>query len=57
LKNIKKNISDEKIREILFLNVDRAKDIDILKKKLVTIKITEARKIYTKKPIQIEVKR
>ena len=33
LKNIKKNISDEQIREILFLNVDRAKDVDIYKNK------------------------
>ena len=33
LANVKKNLSDEKIREILFLNIDRAREIDILKKK------------------------
>jgi len=33
LANVKNNLSDEKIREILFLNVDRAKEINILKKK------------------------
>jgi len=32
LKNVKKNITDEQIREILFLNVDRAKNIDMFKK-------------------------
>jgi len=33
LKNVNTNISDEEIREILFLNVDRAKDVDSLKRK------------------------
>jgi hypothetical protein len=33
LANVKNNLSDEKIREILFLNIDRAREIDILKKK------------------------
>jgi hypothetical protein len=33
LKNVKKNITDDQIRDILFINVDRAKDVDILKKK------------------------
>jgi len=33
LKNIKDNLTDEQIREILFLNVDRAKDADTLKTK------------------------
>ena len=32
LKNVKKNITDEQIRDILFLNVDRAKNIDMFKK-------------------------
>jgi len=33
LKNVKDNISEEKIREILFINVNRAKEIDGLKNK------------------------
>lgn len=33
LKNVKQNLTDEQIREILYLNVNRAKDIDVLKKK------------------------
>jgi len=33
LKNVNTNISNEEIREILFLNVDRAKNVDSLKRK------------------------
>lgn len=33
LKNVQSNLTDEEIREILFLNVDRAKEVDKLKKK------------------------
>lgn len=33
LKNVQSNLTDEEIREILFLNVDRAKEVDKFKKK------------------------
>ncbi len=33
LKNVKEGITDEQIREILFLNVERAKEVDIFKNK------------------------
>lgn len=33
LKKVQKNISDSKIREILFINADKAKEVDKLKKK------------------------
>jgi len=33
LKNVKQNLTDGKIREILYLNVDRAKKVDVLKNK------------------------
>jgi hypothetical protein len=33
LKNTKKNLTDDQIRNILFLNVDRAKEVDTFKKK------------------------
>ena len=33
LKNVKKGITDEQIRDILFLNVERAKEVDVFKKK------------------------
>ena len=33
LANVKKNLSDKKVREILFLNIDRAREVDILKNK------------------------
>ena len=32
LKNIKNNLTDQQIRDVLFLNVDRAKNIDMFKK-------------------------
>lgn len=44
LKNVKNNLSDEKIREILYLNVDRAKEIDTLKKK---VKTKDPYKLYS----------
>ena len=33
LKNVKKDLTDEQIRDILYLNVDRAKDVDTFKNK------------------------
>ena len=33
LKNVKRDLTDEQIREILYLNVDRAKEVDIFKTK------------------------
>jgi len=45
LKNIQNDLSDEEIREILYLNVDRAKDVDSFKQKS---KDKDPYKIYNK---------
>jgi len=45
LKNVQSNISDEEIREILFINVERAKNVDEFKKKS---KDKDPYKIYSK---------